>query len=132
MHGLCRWLFFDTNRLGIDGIVMLGRICQGGQRYELYRDRIFSLIIVLFLFIGIGSTTHTNMITPCDMCPDIANTVYIVIAFESYEMYRLLQRNQKIKQHNPTKTWGQRHCSARVSSCCTTCDTRHVTFFTRV
>ena len=54
VHGFCRWLFSDTNRLGIDGIVMLDRICQSGQRlaYELYRDRIFSLIIVLFLFIG--------------------------------------------------------------------------------
>jgi len=45
------------------------------------------------------------MITPSDMCPDIANTVYIVIAFESYEMYRLLHRKLKIKQHNPTKCW---------------------------
>ena len=50
VHGLCRWLFSDTNRLSIDGIVMLGLICQDGQRltYELYRDRIYSLIIVLF------------------------------------------------------------------------------------
>jgi hypothetical protein len=29
--GFCRWLFSDTNRLGIDGIVMLGGICQDGR-----------------------------------------------------------------------------------------------------
>ena len=68
-----------------------------------------------FLFVGMGSTTHndTNKIAPSDMWPDIANTVYIVIAFESYEMYRLLHRKLKIKQHNPTKTWGEHWCSGR-------------------
>jgi hypothetical protein len=47
------------------------------------------------------------------MCPDIANTVYIVIAFESYEMYRLLHKKLKIKQHNPTEAWDEHRCSGR-------------------
>ena len=107
VHELCRWLFSDTNRLGIDWIVMLGRMCKG------WRTRSMIDVWTLqrsHLFVGMGSTPHTTMITPIDMCPDIANTVYIVIAFESYEMYKLL---------------------GRVSRSCTTCDTCRITLFTR-
>ena len=116
--GFCRWLFYDTNRYSIDGIVMLGGICQDGRtqatKYvgNLQRSHLFTNYCT-FLFVGMSSTTHTNMTTPCDMHPGIANTVYIVIAFDSYEMYRLIHRKLKIKQHNPTKTWGQRQCSGK-------------------
>jgi hypothetical protein len=97
---------------------MLGGIYQEGRTQatknveNLQRSHLFTNYCT-FLFVGMGSTTHTNMIAPSDLCPDIANTVYIVIAFNSYEMYRLLHRKLKIKQHNPTKAWGERRCSGR-------------------
>ena len=103
-------LLSEANLLGIGGGVMLGGICHGGRTWLTIGVGTTEMAIIhrllFFLFVGMDSITHTNIITPNVIRPNIANTFHRVIKFESYEMNRLLHRKLKIEPHNPTITWG--------------------------